>query len=55
VLADLVDRRRLLIAAQGATAAGVASLATLTGAGLATPTVLPVTPRAAPRPCRSQP
>ncbi|AWT51342.1 MFS transporter [Mycolicibacterium smegmatis] len=40
VLADLVDRRRLLIAAQGAMAAGVASLAMLTGAGLATPTVL---------------
>ncbi|MHC9296139.1 MFS transporter [Mycobacterium sp. LTG2003] len=40
VLADLVDRRRLLIATQGAMAAGVAALASLTGAGLATPTVL---------------
>ncbi|MCV7066524.1 MFS transporter [Mycolicibacterium farcinogenes] len=40
VLADLVDRRRLLLATQGAMAAGVAALATLTGAGLATPTVL---------------
>jgi MFS family permease len=40
VLADLVDRRRLLIATQAATASGVAALATLTGAGLATPTVL---------------
>src|ERR1700712_3672877 len=40
VLADLVDRRRLLIATQGAMAAGVGLLATLTGAGLTTPTVL---------------
>ena len=40
VLADLVDRRRLLLATQGAMAAGVAALATLTGAGLATPAVL---------------
>ncbi|MGV0744015.1 MFS transporter [Mycolicibacterium sp. XJ870] len=40
VLADLVDRRRLLIATQGAMAAGVATLASLSGAGLATPTVL---------------
>ncbi|MFV8171793.1 MFS transporter [Mycolicibacterium peregrinum] len=40
VLADLVDRRRLLLATQGAMAAGVAALATLTGVGLATPTVL---------------
>ncbi|AFM15623.1 arabinose efflux permease family protein [Mycolicibacterium chubuense NBB4] len=40
VLADLVDRRRLLIATQGAMAAGVAFLAALTGAGLTTPAVL---------------
>ncbi len=40
VLADLVDRRRLLIATQGVMAAGVGLLATLTGAGLTTPTVL---------------
>ena len=40
VLADLVDRRRLLIATQGAMAAGVGLLATLTGAGLTTPAVL---------------
>lgn len=40
VLADLVDRRRLLIATQGAMAAGVAFLATLTGFGLTTPAVL---------------
>src|SRR4051812_6982380 len=40
VLADLVDRRRLLIATQAAMAAAVALLASLTGAGLATPTVL---------------
>ncbi|BBY18350.1 MFS transporter [Mycolicibacterium litorale] len=40
VLADLVDRRRLLIATQGAMASGVAALATLSGFGLATPTVL---------------
>ncbi|PEG40945.1 MFS transporter [Mycolicibacterium agri] len=40
VIADLVDRRRLLIATQGAMAAAVALLATLTGAGLTTPTVL---------------
>ncbi|WP_029116420.1 MFS transporter [Mycobacterium sp. URHB0044] len=40
VLADLIDRRRLLIATQGAMAAGVGLLATLTGAGLTTPTVL---------------
>ena len=40
VLADLVDRRRLLIATQAAMAAGVALLASLTGAGLTTPTVL---------------
>lgn len=40
VLADLIDRRRLLIATQGAMAAGVGLLACLTGAGLTTPTVL---------------
>jgi len=40
VLADLVDRRRLLIATQAAMASAVAALASLTGAGLATPTVL---------------
>lgn len=40
VLADLIDRRRLLIATQGAMAAGVGLLAVLTGAGLTTPTVL---------------
>lgn len=40
VLADLIDRRRLLIATQGAMAAGVGLLASLTGAGLTTPTVL---------------
>lgn len=40
VLADLIDRRRLLIATQGAMAAGVGLLATLTGAGLTTPAVL---------------
>ena len=40
VLADLIDRRRLLIATQGAMAATVAALASLTGAGLTTPTVL---------------
>lgn len=40
VLADLIDRRRLLIAAQGAMAAGVGLLATLTGFGLTTPAVL---------------
>ena len=40
VLADLIDRRRLLIATQGAMAAGVAFLATLTGFGLTTPAVL---------------
>jgi len=40
VLADLIDRRRLLIATQGAMAAGVALLASLTGTGLATPAVL---------------
>lgn len=40
VLADLIDRRRLLIATQGAMAATVGALATLTGAGLTTPTVL---------------
>jgi MFS family permease len=40
VVADLVDRRRLLIATQAAMAAGVALLASLTGAGLTTPTVL---------------
>ncbi|MET4430794.1 MFS transporter [Mycolicibacterium sp. 624] len=40
VLADLVDRRRLLIATQGAMAAGVGLLASLTGAGLTTPAVL---------------
>ncbi|WP_370500630.1 MFS transporter [Mycolicibacterium sp. jd] len=40
VLADLIDRRRLLIATQGAMAAGVGLLAALTGAGLTTPTVL---------------
>ena len=39
-LADLVDRRRLLIATQGAMAAGVGLLATLTGFGLTTPAVL---------------
>lgn len=40
VLADLVDRRRLLLATQGAMAAAVTLLAILTGAGLTTPTVL---------------
>src|SRR4051812_581397 len=40
VLADLIDRRRLLIATQGAMAAGVGLLAVLTGAGLTTPAVL---------------
>ena len=40
VLADLVDRRRLLIATQGAMAAGVGLLASLTAAGLTTPAVL---------------
>lgn len=40
VLADLVDRRRLLIATQAAMAAGVGVLASLTGAGLTTPAVL---------------
>jgi MFS family permease len=40
VLADLVDRRRLLIATQCAMAAGVGLLATLTGFGLTTPAVL---------------
>ncbi|OBB59521.1 MFS transporter [Mycobacterium sp. 852013-51886_SCH5428379] len=40
VLADLVDRRRLLIAAQAAMASAVALLATLSGTGLATPSVL---------------
>ena len=40
VLADLIDRRRLLIATQGAMAAGVGLLATLTGFGLTTPAVL---------------
>ena len=40
VLADLVDRRRLLIATQAAMAAGVGVLASLTGSGLATPAVL---------------
>ncbi|MDG4663749.1 MFS transporter [Mycobacterium sp. 236(2023)] len=40
VLADLIDRRRLLIATQAAMAAGVGLLASLTGAGLTTPTVL---------------
>jgi MFS family permease len=40
VVADLVDRRRLLIATQAAMAAAVALLASLTGAGLTTPTVL---------------
>jgi len=40
VLADLIDRRRLLIATQGAMASGVALLAVLTGTGLATPSVL---------------
>ncbi|KUI02883.1 MFS transporter [Mycobacterium sp. IS-3022] len=40
VLADLVDRRRLLIATQAAMAAGVSLLAALTGVGLATPAVL---------------
>jgi MFS family permease len=40
VLADLVDRRRLLIATQSAMAAGVGMLATLTGFGLTTPAVL---------------
>ncbi|MDY7000134.1 MAG: MFS transporter, partial [Actinomycetota bacterium] len=38
--ADLIDRRRLLIATQGAMAAAVGLLATLTGTGLTTPTVL---------------
>ncbi|MBX7435232.1 MFS transporter [Mycobacterium sp. Y57] len=40
VLADLIDRRRLLIATQAAMAAGVGLLAALTGAGLTTPAVL---------------
>jgi len=40
VLADLIDRRRLLIVTQSAMAAGVGVLATLTGTGLATPAVL---------------
>lgn len=40
VLADLIDRRRLLIATQAAMAAGVGLLASLTGAGLTTPAVL---------------
>ncbi|MFI2841556.1 MFS transporter [Mycolicibacterium sp. PDY-3] len=40
VLADLIDRRRLLIATQGAMASAVALLAVLTGTGLTTPTVL---------------
>jgi MFS family permease len=40
VLADLIDRRRLLIATQSAMAAGVGVLASLTGAGLTTPAVL---------------
>lgn len=40
VLADLIDRRRLLIATQGAMAAGVGLLASLTGFGLTTPAVL---------------
>lgn len=40
VLADLIDRRRLLIATQGAMAAGVGLLATLTGFGLTTPALL---------------
>ncbi|MCV7433393.1 MFS transporter [Mycolicibacterium bacteremicum] len=40
VLADLIDRRRLLIATQGAMAATVGMLAVLTGFGLTTPTVL---------------
>ena len=40
VVADLIDRRRLLIATQAAMAAGVSTLAVLTGVGLATPAVL---------------
>lgn len=40
VVADLMDRRRLLIATQSAMAAAVSALAVLTGAGLTTPTVL---------------
>lgn len=40
VLADLVDRRRLLIATQAVMASGVALLATLAGFDLATPAVL---------------
>ncbi|SEH51849.1 Predicted arabinose efflux permease, MFS family [Mycolicibacterium rutilum] len=40
VLADLVDRRRLLIATQAAMAAGVSLLAVLTGVGVATPALL---------------
>lgn len=40
VLADLVDRRRLLLATQGAMAAVVGLLAVLTATGLTTPTVL---------------
>jgi MFS family permease len=40
VVADLVDRRRLLITTQSAMAAAVSALAALTGAGLTTPTVL---------------
>lgn len=40
VLADLINRRRLLIATQGAMASTVGLLAVLTGVGLTTPTVL---------------
>lgn len=40
MVADLMDRRRLLIATQSAMAAAVSLLAVLTGVGLTTPTVL---------------
>lgn len=40
VIADLIDRRRLLIWTQAAMAVAVTTLAVLTGAGLTTPTVL---------------
>ncbi|MGV9801005.1 MFS transporter [Mycobacterium sp. NPDC003449] len=40
VVADLMDRRRLLIGTQAAMAAAVSTLAILTGVGLTTPTVL---------------
>lgn len=40
VLADLIDRRRLLITTQAAMAAGVSLLAVLTGVGMTTPALL---------------